>query len=773
MSLCENCQRLVPEFVAPQEDRNSEWLTTSASAEWILFRYTVSHSSWGSFVQSLDHGCPICWTIWRYIRSSPSASPLDEEMASFRIFELNVRYNTDTLRYHLSLYLTTPRHKRRSKLDFYIWKTTEETFIDAEARAPIPSLQNPVATAAAARRWIDLCDARHPTCMTRALSSSKAKTPTRLLDIGDVLSKTWHVIETHRRVPYAALSHRWTQFTPRLTSETQQTYYSCQPDDVLPQNYQDVIAICRALSIQYIWIDSLCIVQGDGGHDFLREAPIMMDIYQYASLTLAICWESSKGTIFRKRQPRSIPRPKSLCSCHKPPPATSSQKNYAFVEFRSDFDSSVSKSPINHRAWVLQERCLSRRILYLGNDQLYWECDGGPTGFVGSEAAQRFDSASGSRQSIFATPNLITEYCWSAMVQWYTQCHLSYEQDRFIAIAGLARVMSQRTGNSYLAGIWLDYWMQDLIWSPCGKRVQSFGESPTDASKNAIKSTRTITAPSWSWLDFDGIVDTQPLNIERRSDFLTTTLNSFDTRDKRPLAILIEAINVPVGSDPFIHFELASLKVKCILIPVEFDDTTKVDDGFQQHQRITFWLKYDFNFNSIGWDRLQLGGQDKTLKQSKLEFELSRPLDTSLVCYLIPLYIYEYFAGMHSKINFHNAQTYGLVVQEVLQGDRHQFIRIGVWREAQFPQLGPIISNTIVRKNIGKGDASTDKQTTTEEQLFESKLRSYAITQVSFPVDIGWRRANQSNNSSDDEFGIDISSCSNDHSAEWTVISLV
>lgn len=54
----------------------------------------------------------------------------------------------------------------------------------------------------------------------------------------------------------------------------------------LPRTFQDAIVITRRLGVQYIWIDSLCIVQDDGD-DWRKEASKICDVYQNAWLNLA------------------------------------------------------------------------------------------------------------------------------------------------------------------------------------------------------------------------------------------------------------------------------------------------------------------------------------------------------------------------------------------------------------------------------------------------------------------------------------------------------
>ncbi len=39
-----------------------------------------------------------------------------------------------------------------------------------------------------------------------------------------------------------------------------------------------------------------------------------------------------------------------------------------------DFERNIDRSPLNDRAWVFQERLLSRHILHFGSEMIYWEC---------------------------------------------------------------------------------------------------------------------------------------------------------------------------------------------------------------------------------------------------------------------------------------------------------------------------------------------------------------------------------------------------------------
>lgn len=54
----------------------------------------------------------------------------------------------------------------------------------------------------------------------------------------------------------------------------------------LPATFRDAIAVTRSLGYQYLWIDSLCIIQDDR-HDWGVEAEQMASIYKNGALTLA------------------------------------------------------------------------------------------------------------------------------------------------------------------------------------------------------------------------------------------------------------------------------------------------------------------------------------------------------------------------------------------------------------------------------------------------------------------------------------------------------
>lgn len=65
---------------------------------------------------------------------------------------------------------------------------------------------------------------------------------------------------------------------------------------ILSETFQDAITLTRQLRVQYIWIDSLCIVQDDR-YDWETESATMAAVFQNAYLTIAasLAADSSGG----------------------------------------------------------------------------------------------------------------------------------------------------------------------------------------------------------------------------------------------------------------------------------------------------------------------------------------------------------------------------------------------------------------------------------------------------------------------------------------------
>jgi hypothetical protein len=58
------------------------------------------------------------------------------------------------------------------------------------------------------------------------------------------------------------------------------------PFKAFPKTLQDAILIAKRLDFRYLWIDALCIIQGDK-EDWAEQAAVMTEIYQGSALTIS------------------------------------------------------------------------------------------------------------------------------------------------------------------------------------------------------------------------------------------------------------------------------------------------------------------------------------------------------------------------------------------------------------------------------------------------------------------------------------------------------
>ncbi|KAF4427738.1 hypothetical protein CGGC5_v004982 [Colletotrichum fructicola Nara gc5] len=142
------------------------------------------------------------------------------------------------------------------------------------------------------RANLAICAGSHKLCSS--ISASKTSyTPTRLVHVGSFEHDVF-LVETGDQgkaygdyCNYVALSHCWGQHQPaKTTKATLGRYKSRLIWADLPKTFQDAITVTRALGIDFIWVDSLCIIQDDPD-DWAKEASQMASIYRKAYITIA------------------------------------------------------------------------------------------------------------------------------------------------------------------------------------------------------------------------------------------------------------------------------------------------------------------------------------------------------------------------------------------------------------------------------------------------------------------------------------------------------
>lgn len=390
-----------------------------------------------------------------------------------------------------------------------------------------------------ARTWIDRCSTSHNRC-----SAPRDKTwhPRRLLDLRDASHKVW-LIETQNRGvtgAYATLSHRWPpdfQTTLILRPETYDLLCEGIPIVRLPQTVQDSITCCKNLSIRYLWVDCMCIIQNPKKPvDWQEQASAMDKVYTHSHVNLsALNADNTESSMFQPRDALSF-NGMVTASIAQKLGLSKSPRRYRVIN-ADMWNQNVTRSHISKRAWILQERILSPRTLHFGLGQLFWECcmesatEIYPTGLppflkasVQHEDGELKNLDPGAQRTIQSRPvdpRRGAYQIWARIVQKYSECGLTNSSDKLVALSGLAKRIKSIVDDEYVAGMWRRHLPLQLFWvssSEPGKTPINILRKPNSSLDVGRPSVRPAQyrAPSFSWAATDGTV-TFPSFLDRES----------------------------------------------------------------------------------------------------------------------------------------------------------------------------------------------------------------------------------------------------------------
>jgi len=359
---------------------------------------------------------------------------------------------------------------------------------------------------------LDQCDAE---CGS---ASATVFLPTRLIDLGDsgqggnicLIATSDAELQPPSR--YAALSYCW-------GTETQAARQLTTTWAVLSQHFegivfgkmtpimQDMVKTARGLSIRYVWIDALCIIQDDL-EDWTYEAERMGSVYANAYVTICAISTSSCLDSFldRPAPPVSVAFQSSL------QPDIHDHLNLrlerlerlerrlpggGYARYPRERVKDLNCGAWSLRAWTLQEEQMSQRLLYFGSRRIHFTCP--------RRTFTEMDPAPFDRVSLFShelrrykqgEPDVNILGNWHELISSYVNRQSTKSKDRFPAIAGLAKLMAETTKWTYVSGLWKEALPEELLW---------WAHRSDDVTKQQLF-TRSIAGrpgtyigPSWSW----------------------------------------------------------------------------------------------------------------------------------------------------------------------------------------------------------------------------------------------------------------------------------
>ncbi|CCT69239.1 related to tol protein [Fusarium fujikuroi IMI 58289] len=356
------------------------------------------------------------------------------------------------------------------------------------------------------KEWARVCSLEHEKCRSGKDQIVKAM-PTRLISVQEPV----HLLDSSSIDPtdYIALSHCWGKLTEDqkfCTYKRNITQLRTKIDtDRLPKTFRDAIVVTRGMGIQYLWIDSLCIIQDDD-IDWEQEAGKMEQVFSGAYCTIsATAAKSSLDGFLSDRSPRPYvhldTKDGRLWICP------------AIDDFRQDVDA----AEISTRGWVLQERLLSRRTIHFTSNQVYWECGEG----VCCETLGHLENPRAALTSDANFPSSVLKLYRDGrqmliqdLHERYTRLNLTVSTDRSVAILGLETRLARALETQTAYGLFDTYFARGLLW----KRGQ-------ESSMPIIPYQEDKRVPSWSWFHRKGVIEYMDLKYDR-VDWMSGNFNN-------------------------------------------------------------------------------------------------------------------------------------------------------------------------------------------------------------------------------------------------------
>jgi hypothetical protein len=298
-------------------------------------------------------------------------------------------------------------------------------------------------------------------------------------------------------VQYVALSYCWGTTKQPGTTQSNLTSRQRRIDvSELPKTLQDAILVTQALDFQYIWIDSVCIVQDDA-NDWAIESSKMADIYSAAWLIIAATGanDCAAGFLQHRSEPHvldwtlpSETSSQSFAQCMTSLKVTARITTSHDCFYTGPF---IGSQPLSSRAWAMQERELARRIVHFLPDEILWhcqtktfcECGLSPSpGYITLAPFSAFSRIVLGDLDRGSAPQF--GHAWIRVIESYSGLDITQLSDTLPALSGIARYVEHLDPGQYIAGMWQKDIATQLAWY----------------RRDGDRSRQGLDCPSFSWI---------------------------------------------------------------------------------------------------------------------------------------------------------------------------------------------------------------------------------------------------------------------------------
>ncbi|KAG9201944.1 hypothetical protein G6514_005139 [Epicoccum nigrum] len=367
-----------------------------------------------------------------------------------------------------------------------------------------------------------------------------SKLPKRILDIS---TDQYRLVEPdeEEKAPYATLSYSWGG--KRFFKTTIESYERLKcgfEKEELPIAFQEAALVARSLNIGFIWIDSLCIIQDDVD-DWEEQAAQMGQIFEFAAITIAASLSSSPfDSLFTKRDTKyeGFELYDDLKSTDDNVVFKARRKTVFGIHAKTGRSKDVD--PLDTRAWGLQEKLLSSRLIAFTGAEIQWTC-------------QTSKVCECRRKSYIPQPLFLLSVreaetkdecgyakAWSKIVEPYSNRDLTFIDDRLPALSGLAKKFWKVTNYTYIAGLW-----QESIWYDLLRRTSKSSNGYELHILEAIYQPNTDQRKTCEFsIDAHHTAEMRASTVERAANTLACACRRVDIQDQDTPVILLSIYSI-------------------------------------------------------------------------------------------------------------------------------------------------------------------------------------------------------------------------------------
>jgi hypothetical protein len=439
------------------------------------------------------------------------------------------------------------------------------------------------------REWLEE-SSKENSSMSEAFLLQRALIDVRVVDVDQAC-----IVSLPSDCEYVALSYVWGKISGnRLQCTTSNLDSLQQPGALksadLPQTITDAIRACQQLHQQFLWVDSLCIVQDGPPASVSQQLNQMANIYHRATWTLVAATGDSASYglagVSYARRPRQFP--------------LELYNGFELVGSVPSLDKYLSKTTWAMRGWTYQEHVASRKLLFFTDYGLYLK------GYSGVRNEFGRAEGEGTRYS--------PEELGLKIIEEFSKKSLTLPSDVLRATAGILETLYE---DGLYHGMPLAEFDSVIRWMP------------TQSSHARRVSMKGATFPTWSWSSSSSPVvfpcrQQVPYSVAYWSRSVTEEITKYGTF---PWPVIVPGqARDQLIQDPFeISLTCAALAWVNGCIRSEIPQELHIDVGAEEYNRRLSVRWHDMSDPNVYWKDAFQSYDAKKLFEDIDEEVLSNP----------------------------------------------------------------------------------------------------------------------------------------------------